>query len=52
MEHEAKEKRRLQLQKNGYLTGPHEEDEVLNNDKKLSETKEKHKEALDLYRKL
>ncbi|KAJ5415013.1 hypothetical protein N7509_000111 [Penicillium cosmopolitanum] len=46
----AKERRRLQRQKNSYLPGAFKgQDEVRNKDKKLPGTRELHKEALDLW---
>lgn len=48
-DNEAKERRHLQRQKNGCLPDAHEEDEILNKNKKFPETKEKHKEVLNLW---
>ncbi|KAJ6068018.1 uncharacterized protein N7446_005055 [Penicillium canescens] len=45
-----KERRRLLREKNGYVPGAHrEEDSIRNKDKKLDETKQIHKETLDLW---
>lgn len=47
---QAKERRRLQRQKNGYLPGAFREaDLVRNKDKKIPETKALHRKTLDLW---
>ena len=46
----ARERRRLQRQKNGYIPGAHgEEDRIRNKDKKLQKTKQIHQETLNLW---
>lgn len=50
LDDQAKERRRLRRQMNGYVPGAHKkEDAVRNKDKKLPKTKELHQQTLDLW---